>query len=254
MSGRRTSYRYSERNFVRHHEYREPRRKINIPEPLASDDLTAAIGLVGGYYAARFDDFSDRTDDPPYFSGAFFDDCSPDTTNDNVFTVSDVLALSMLSIRLDRFRTAEVLYYQREQLSELLGEIGPDRELAKEPGPLPDDWPARRLEQALREIPYVGKVTATKLIARKRPKLFPIFDSVVKASLAPETIFLDTVHAEMSTNKGLGDKLSDIRSAVGLPSSISDLRILDVVAWMNVKRPQWTSYQALSGERSFIAQ
>ncbi|MEJ6549482.1 DUF6308 family protein [Corynebacterium sp. USCH3] len=227
---------------------------MNIPEPLASGDLTAAISLVGAYYAARFDDFPSRADNPPYFSGAFFDDCSPAPAHNNEFTEADVLALSMLSIRIDRFHTAEVLYYRREQLSELLAEIGPDRKLAKEPGPLPDDWPVRKLEQALRDIKGVGKVTATKLIARKRPKLFPIFDSVVKASLAPEAVFLDTVHAEMSTNKGLRDKLGDIRSAVVLPSTISDLRILDVVAWMNVKRPKWTSYQAPSGKRGFIVQ
>lgn len=225
---------------------------MNIPEPLQSDDLTEAISLVGAYYAARFDDFPTRSDNPPYFSGAFFDDCSPDPTNDNVFTVPDVAALPMLSIPLRRFRTAEVLYYRREQLSELLAEIGPDRELAKEPGPLPDDWPARKLEQALRDIKGVGKVTATKLIARKRPKLFPIFDNVVKASLAPETVFLDTVHGALSTNTDLRDKLGNVRSAVGLPDTISNLRILDVIAWMEVQYPKWTSYQETAGSRSFM--
>lgn len=158
----------------------------------------------------------------------------------------------MLSIPLHRFRTAEVLYYRREQLSELLEEIGPDRELAKEPGPLPDDWPALRLEQALLDIKGVGKVTTTKFIVRKRPKLFPIFDSVVKASLAPETVFLDTLHAALSTNTDLRDKLSDVRSAVGLPDTISDLRVLDVVAWMEVRHPERGTYQAPSGERSFM--
>ncbi|MGN0095951.1 MAG: DUF6308 family protein [Corynebacterium sp.] len=225
---------------------------MNIPEPLKSDDLTAAIGLVGAYYAARFDDFPSRTDDPPYFTGAFFDDCSPDPADENTFTVGDLAALPMLSIPLRRFHTAEVLYYRQERLSELLAAIGPDRELAEEPGPLPADWPARQLEQALLEIKNIGKVTATKLIAHKRPRLFPIFDNVVKASIAPDTVFLDTVHAELSTNADLQDKLGKIRTAVGLPSTISDLRILDVVAWMNVKRPKWSRYQAPSGKRGFM--
>lgn len=225
---------------------------MNIPEPLQSGDLTEAISLVGVYYAARFDDFPRRADNPKYFSGAFFDDCSPDPADDNEFTEADVLALPMLSIPLHRFRTAEVLYYRREQLSEMLEEIGPDRELAKEPGPLPDDWPALRLEQALLDIKDVGKVTATKLIARKRPKLFPIFDRVVKDSVAPETVFLDTVHAALSTNTDLRVKLGDIRSAVGLPSTISDLRILDVVAWMKVQHPEWVDYSAPSGRRVFM--
>ncbi|MGN0094857.1 MAG: DUF6308 family protein [Corynebacterium sp.] len=225
---------------------------VNIPPVLRSNDLTKAISLVGAYYAARFDDFPSRTDNPKYFSGAFFDDCSPDPAHVNEFTETDVLALSMLSIRLDRFRTAEVLYYRREQLSELLAEIDPDRELAKEPGPLPDDWPARRLEQALRDIKGIGQVTAAKLVAHKRPRLFPVFDKVVGNSIAPKMDFLDTVHAELSTNVDLRDKLGDIRTAVGLPKTISELRILDVIAWMDVQYPELASYQAPSGERSFM--
>lgn len=149
---------------------------MSIPPSLQSNDPTNAIALVGAYYASRFDDFSSRTDDPKYFSGAFFDNCSPYPADANKFTAADVLALPMLSIPLHRFRTAEVLYYRQETLSELLERIGPDRDLATVPCPLPDDWPASQLEQELLNIKGVGKVTATKLIARKRPRLFPILD------------------------------------------------------------------------------
>ncbi|MCZ4590634.1 DUF6308 family protein [Rhodococcus opacus] len=44
-----------------------------------------------------------------------------------------------------------------------------------EPDPLTPGWPAWDLETALRGLRDVGGMKATKLIARKRPRLFPIF-------------------------------------------------------------------------------
>lgn len=226
---------------------------MHIPPSLQSDDLSSAISLVGAYFASRFDDFPSRTDDPPFFRGAFFDDCSPSLDDANRFTPADLLSLPMLSIGLGQYRTVpEVLYYRFAQYSELLADIGPDRDLADEQGPLPDDWPARRLEKALREIHGVSKVTATKLIARKRPRLFPIFDTVVKSRLAPDTVFLDTVHAELSTNEQLRDRISRVRRDAALPDTISSLRILDVVSWMEGRHPELDTYEAPRSGRNFM--
>ena len=228
---------------------------MHIPPSLRSDDLSTAISLVGAYYAARFDDFPQRSDDPPFFRGAFFDNCAPNPEDDNHFTPADLLSLPMLSIGLGQYRTVpEVLYYRSERYSALLKDIGPDRDLADESNPLLEDWPAHQLEKALCEIQGVGKVTATKLIARKRPRLFPILDRVVESRLAPDTVFFDTVHAEISSNQQLRDRLDSVRGETGLPDTISHLRILDVVSWMEGKHPEHGDYVAPTGDRNFMLQ
>lgn len=228
---------------------------MHIPPSLKSDDLSTAISLVDAYYASRFDDFPRRSDDPPFFRDAIFDNCAPNPEEDNHFTPADLLSLPMLSIELGQYRTVpEVLYYRNDRYSALFKDIGPDRDLADESDPLPEDWPAHQLEKALCEIQGVGKVTATKLIARKRPRLFPIFDRVVKSRLAPNTVFFDTVHAEISSNQQLRDRLDSVRCETGLPDTISRLRILDVVSWMEGKHPEHGDYVAPTGDRNFMLQ
>ncbi|SEB38865.1 DUF6308 family protein [Rhodococcus jostii] len=44
-----------------------------------------------------------------------------------------------------------------------------------EPEPLTPGWPAWDLETALWALPGIGQTKATKLIARKRPRLYPIW-------------------------------------------------------------------------------
>ncbi|UNN04495.1 DUF6308 family protein (plasmid) [Rhodococcus opacus] len=63
----------------------------------------------------------------------------------------------------------------RAILNVLLTAVGPDRVLVDEPVPLTPGWPAWDLETALRGLRDVGWTKATKLIARKRPRLYPIF-------------------------------------------------------------------------------
>ncbi|MGV9871042.1 DUF6308 family protein [Rhodococcus koreensis] len=60
-------------------------------------------------------------------------------------------------------------------MNALLAAIGPDRDWSTNPDPLAPGWPAWELETALWALPGIGRTKATKLIARKRPRLFPIF-------------------------------------------------------------------------------
>jgi len=64
---------------------------------------------------------------------------------------------------------------EAEALSALLTAVGPDRGLVDEPDPLAPGWPAWNLETALWALPGIGWTKATKLIARKPPRLYPIF-------------------------------------------------------------------------------
>lgn len=87
--------------------------------------------------------------------------------------------MTFLSVNVPGMAAIELLRDRAEEINSLLAEVGPDRDLAFEPGPIDPDWPAWRLNRRLRVIDDVGAVIASKLMARKRPRLIPIWDSVV---------------------------------------------------------------------------
>jgi hypothetical protein len=67
-----------------------------------------------------------------------------------------------------------------EHFHDLLMELGDDRDLV-DMDEFPDKWVGWRLIADLRALPGVGPTVASKLLARKRPKLRPIYDSIVAA-------------------------------------------------------------------------
>ena len=96
---------------------------------------------------------------------------------------------------------------------------------------LPDAW---ELWSALRGVPDLGPTTVSKLMARKRPRLIPIFDSVVKAHLmGGGDQHWVPLHAELrADDRALHRRLLELRTAAGLPEAVSALRVLDVLTWM----------------------
>ncbi|ELB91867.1 DUF6308 family protein [Rhodococcus opacus] len=105
-----------------------------------------------------------------------------------------------------------------------------------EPAPLAPGWPAWDLETALWALPGIGQTKATKLIARKRPRLYPIGDSVVSQVLGTERAHLNPVREALrADDAALHRRLLSIRKEAGLPDEISALRVFDVIAWMDGK-------------------
>lgn len=83
----------------------------------------------------------------------------------------------------------------------------------------------------LRRQDGVDWVTAGKLLARKRPRLIPVFDSVIESALQPPPDrFWVTLRAALRDDER--------RAAVealrppGLTMRVSTLRLLDVAIWM----------------------
>ncbi|MDI9938774.1 DUF6308 family protein [Rhodococcus sp. IEGM 1351] len=129
-----------------------------------------------------------------------------------------------------------ILHTEAEALNALLTAIGPDRDLVDEPDPLAPGWPAWDLETALWALPGIAQTKATKLIARKRPRLYPIWDSVVSEVLGTERAHLNPVREALRADDGaLHHRLLSIREEAGLPDEISALRVFDVIAWMDGK-------------------
>jgi hypothetical protein len=92
---------------------------------------------------------------------------------------------------------------------------------------------AHQVWQKLTGQDRVNYVTAGKLLARKRPKLIPVYDSVVRCQFgAPEYVWLK-LHARLIEHDGaLRTALAAARDTVGVASQVSVLRALDVVLWL----------------------
>ena len=114
--------------------------------------------------------------------------------------------------------------------------MGPDRNLADEASVAESEFrPAWDLWRALSELPGLGPTTVSKLMARKRPHLIPIFDSVINAIvLGGSGVLWSPLHTALTAdNRALQKRLLRVRAAAGLDEAVSALRVFDVLAWMD---------------------
>ena len=84
---------------------------------------------------------------------------------------------------------------------------------------------------ALDPLPGIGWVTANKLIARKRPRLVPVYDSVVRDALQPgPDQFWARLRSCLAEHDDVRAELDRIRERSA--ADLSHLRVLDIVVWM----------------------
>jgi hypothetical protein len=99
---------------------------------------------------------------------------------------------------------------------------------------LAEGSPSHTAWRVLRDQPGIGWVTAGKLLARKRPRLLPVYDQVVRCVLGrPKSFWLDLHGALRADNHALHRELTALRQSAGLPATVSALRVCDVVLWMH---------------------
>ncbi|MHC6219804.1 DUF6308 family protein [Arthrobacter sp. MMS24-S77] len=175
------------------------------------------------------------------YTGSHFD--SFGVNGDVVFASDDLISVSCLSVHVPAPAALGILGDRSAEISALLGKIPND--LALQDIPLEDHdkyfgegspclllWRLLRSQEAERW--GVGATTASKLMARKRPALIPIYDSVV----ARVTGFKDSTgtwkawHEAFATDFELVRRLEALRSTIGR-DDIALLRILDIVLWMH---------------------
>ncbi|PYC66752.1 hypothetical protein C7C46_30995 [Streptomyces tateyamensis] len=95
------------------------------------------------------------------------------------------------------------------------------------------DSPAGLAWRLLKSEEGVGWVIAGKVLARKRPRLLPVYDRVVRCAVGrPESFWLSLHSALREDDGALHRRLLGLRQAAGLPESVSALRVCDVVVWM----------------------
>lgn len=204
---------------------------ITIPHALTTDDSAAAACILRAYFGNPYPGTA--------FTGASFDDWDSTGTRSadtDVFTADDLIAIGLLSVSVGPIAARELLRDRRDEFSQLLIAIGPDRELAEEAEPIDPTWPAWVLDTQLRTVNGIGTTIASKLIARKRPRLYPIWDTVVVDVLGTrDGPHLAPIHTALRTDPDLRRRIVAARTRAELPDTISELRVLDVLAWMQGK-------------------
>lgn len=202
---------------------------FRLPQALQAEDDRPAIALLDRYFGKN----------GAAYLGAEFDTWGKPDGRDphpNRFTADDVVALSFLSVPVGGLAARQLLRDQADELTELLTQLGEDRELADEPEPLADDWVGWKLMDALRHLDDIGATRASKLLARKRPRLRPIYDAVVAMVTGTEKHQWEPVRQALRADDGaLHRRLVRLHDAVRLPSTVPYLRVLDVVAWLEGK-------------------
>jgi len=201
-----------------------------------STDCGPAAELLSTYFHTKLDD------GVPYYSGAMFETFAgggdaPGVAN--AFTAADLVAVSLLSVDVPGPAALRILDTRAEDLNGLLARIPNDCELRHAsdaeigPGSAADAlWPALRNAG-------VGPVTTSKLLARKRPALLPVIDTVVKKVLGhpAKANFWLTLREQLNADDGrLYKHLVDVRQEAGIGDHVSVIRCFDVVVWMIGKR------------------
>lgn len=169
------------------------------------------------------------------FEGAHFEVFPPGEENDSdKFTAADLLACSLLNARIPANAIAEILINNPNTYNQPLSRINKTLHFMEE---CPATWDGKNyqgheLYQRLREINGIGETRATKLMARKRPNLFPITDSIVrKVTVGPRKKYWAPFRKWLGEDNNY-NKLESIRAEAGLEDRISVIRVFDVIAWL----------------------
>lgn len=211
-----------------------------IPDILDDDHIDTAAQLLRTYYRRTAAGL-------PCYTGSLFTcwagggDAAPVV---NRVTAEDLIAVSFLSVDVPGGAAFGILETHATLISDLLAQIPSDLCLADVQT---DDVekvlgaasPALQLWQVLRGRDTgswgMGQTRTSKLMARKRPRLIPVYDSVVgnlmglQAGSAGQWM---RWHNALTDGTDLPERLQEIRRVSGIADPISDIRVMDIVLWM----------------------
>ncbi|WP_104168605.1 DUF6308 family protein [Arthrobacter sp. SX1312] len=216
---------------------------------LNASHVNEAVELVKQYYGPLKDTGRPR-------SGAHFDEWAGGgyrAEAANELTGDDFVAVSMLSVDVPPEAAIGLAGHRTGDVRRLLGQIPASLDFTtltptQFDAHLGPDSPAQQLWDILRgrqDYPWgIGPTTASKIMARKRPKLVPVFDSYIGPMMGlPKNSSADqwTVwHQAFQEDPRLASRLDAIRLAAGAPPSASRLRIMDIVLWLHAKDQEWS--------------
>jgi len=165
-----------------------------------------------------------------------FDAAGTRASSADRFTSADLVAVSMLSVEIFGAAAEAILIDRANIFADLLHAIGPDRDLVDLPDISKSAYPAAwELHAALRSVRGLGATKVSKLMARKRPRLIPIYDSKISSYALGRThgLYWEPLHAALTAdNRSLHRTLVGLRDQAGVPTYISAIRVFDVLTWM----------------------
>lgn len=151
-------------------------------------------------------------------------------------TAEDLVAVQTLSVTVPARVVLDILEGRLgAQLSGLLQAIPKDIEMVDaDVSLLANGSPADQAWSLLCDQHGVDWVIAGKLLARKRPRLLPVYDKVVRCALGrPRPSFWLALHAALrADDRALHRWLLGLRQVAGLRETVSALRVCDVAVWM----------------------
>ena len=195
-----------------------------LDEPAAVGHLREYFGLGSG----------------PGFTGRLFQRIGGRGDADDVadrVTADDLIAVEALSVQVPIEVAHRLLDGELgSKIHDLLSQIPVTARAGTKEAELllADDAAADQAWNLLVAEKHVNYVIAGKLLARKRPNLIPVYDSVVSKALgAPE-------HAWEALNSALSSpevarRVRELRVRSGIDDGESDLRLIDVTLWMKYR-------------------
>lgn len=202
------------------------------PEVVVQRRTDEAVELLTRYYAVT-------AAGRPAYSGSQFEAMAALNSDPNSIGPADFTAASMLSVNIPAQAAIRLLSRDANEITALLHHIPVDVDiLTIDPNDLAPGGPASLLWQLLRRgNDGMGRTRTSKLIAAKRPRLIPIWDSFVEQATGLDTsdYWRQFQAALAADDRAIWTWLAQIRSAVpNVPAAVSNLRILDVLLWMTV--------------------
>ncbi len=214
------------------HEYVAWRQRW--PSVVVERQTDAAVDLLAGFYATSDSGM-------PRYTGARFEAVAALNGDSNVLGPADFVAVSMLSVTVDPKAAIRLLEQDSADITALLRQIPADRDIVDvHPDELISDSSASQLWRLLRSgNDGLGRTKTSKLMAAKRPRLIPIWDSFVEDATGLNTVdyWRQFQSVLLADDRAIWNWLGELRDRVpDMPPGVSNLRILDVLLWMSVHR------------------
>lgn len=234
---------------------------LRISQSLGHDVWDYLQGHLGDVHADGSTSPSDRaigylrtylTGSNPVVGGAWpaigrrFEHLGTPDANPNVINATDLVAISFLSVNVPPRAAWNILTTRAAALTEALTRI-PTELAIEDPGCTAEmyqpEFALQELWNLLRRddegnLWKMGATTVSKVMARKRPALVPIQDSVVMRELgAADATYWDqwwqAMHLHIDGRPIVAGFARQLRENVPEAAHLSLLRTLDIVIWMH---------------------
>jgi hypothetical protein len=210
-----------------------PEWRQTWPKIIVRTETGAAVDYLERYYAVD-------AKHKPHFTGSRFEAFAGRSDDPNAFGPWDFLAVSMLSVDVPAEAAIRLLERDAGNVQKSLSQIPADVDIVDvEVQTLLGNSPAGHLWDVLRQgRDRLGPTTTSKLLAAKRPRLLPIWDSFVGEATGLGTIgyWWKFQYVLNDDHRLIWNWLGELRGlASNAPDSVSELRILDVLLWMSVE-------------------